>query len=762
MVTDNDVAAATVPPEGADRGAGPAPARPVWPAVLGFVGSLCLVMGGALAGAADPGGSGRLWSVPTVPVRPAVDLIPALFLFYGGLILLVRAWLQLRRHSLTHGLSVLTLALMVGLWALPLLVGPPLGSRDVYAYAAQGRLADQGFDVYQEGPARLGPDDPVLAPVDPLYHDAPVVYGPVFVFMSAQIAEATGEEVVMAVLAHRLMAVIGLLITAAAVHDLARGLGRDPVDALVLAFANPLVLLHLVSGAHNEAIMLAFLVTGVTVGRRGGPWRHLGFALCAMAAAIKLPAILAVAFLGWPWVVAAPTLARRAGRLVSAGAETLIVIALAGRLTGWGWGWVDAVVNAEPVDAYLSLTRVAGGGVALITGVDAAAVVGVARLIGLAVAAGVTLLLLFRGQRSWPVALAWSLVIWALLHPTTQPWYLTWGIVLLAATSAGERNRTLVAGCAVAAFVVLPVGPQLGLLVLEDMGIAPVTVALVLLVALTFSPRSGHRPRHRAGLDPDLVSVVVPTRHERGNVEALTDALAAATEGPALGGRRIEVLFVDDSDDDTPVAVEETARRAAVPVRLIHRSAGSRWGGLSGAVVDGLDHARGSIVVVMDADLQHPPEAVPDVVAAIAGGADVAVASRRVDGGDDGGLSGRRRRLSQWATGLATAVFPHRVGRVADPLSGFFAVRLGAVDLDLLQPDGFKILLEILATHHGLRATEVPYRFHPRHDGASKASLSQATRFLGHLVDLRLRTSSPWAGAAVPHRTFRSADSRPL
>ena len=153
-------------------------------AAVGFVGSLCLVMGGALAGAAAPGSSGRLWSVPTVPVRPVVGLIPALFLFYGGLIILVRSWLLLRRHQLTHGLTLLSLAAIVLVWSLPLLVGPPLGSRDVYAYAAQGRLAEQGFDVYEEGPASLGADDPVLAPVDPLYHDAPVVYGPVFVFLS--------------------------------------------------------------------------------------------------------------------------------------------------------------------------------------------------------------------------------------------------------------------------------------------------------------------------------------------------------------------------------------------------------------------------------------------------------------------------------------------------------------------------------------------------------------------------------------------------
>ena len=682
-----------------------------------------------------------------------VGLVPALALFYGGLIVLVRSWLLLRRHQLTHGLTLLALAAIVVVWSLPLLVGPPLGSRDVYAYAAQGRLADKGFDVYEEGPSKLGEDDPVLAPVDPLYHDAPVVYGPVFVYASATIAGVTGDGVVSAVLAYRLMAVVGLVVAAVAVRDLARGLGRDPMDALVLAFANPLVLLHLVSGAHNEAIMLAFLVTGVAVGRRGGVWLHVGFALCAMAAAIKLPAILAVAFLGWPWVVEASRARVRAARLAMASAEAFVVIALAGRLTGWGWGWVDALTGARPVDAYLSLTRLAGGGVALVTGLDVALVLSVARTAGLAVAAGVTMLLLFRGYRSWPLALAWSLVIWAFLHPTTQPWYLTWGIMLLAASSAGERNRSFVTGCAIAAFVVLPVGPQLGWLLLEDTGLGSVVLAVVLLVALTVSPRVAHRARYRSSLTAGMVSVVVPTRHEGPNVAPLLAGIEAA-----LVGRTFEVVFVDDSDDDTPDAIEAAMAEASFPVQLVRRQREERWGGLGGAVVDGFEHAAGSIVVVMDGDLQHPAERIPALVAEIESGRDLAIGSRRVPGADEGtGLTWARRLLSRMATGIAAAFFPRRVGRVADPLSGFFALRLANLDLALLHPDGFKILTEILATHPDLRPVEVPFSFGGRHEGLSKASPGQATRFLGHLVDLRIRTSWAWAGAAVPQRVFHSA-----
>ena len=655
----------------------------------------------------------------------------------------------------------MAVVVVVVIWAIPLLVGPPLGSRDVYAYAAQGRMADQGLDPYTDGPGELGADDPVLAAVDPLYRDAPAPYGPVFVSLSSLVSNLVGDRVVAAVFAFRFLAVVGLAVAAIAVHDLARGSGRDHVDALILAVANPLVLFHLISGAHNEAIMLAFLLAGVAVARRPR-YLHLGIALCAFAAAIKLPAVLAVAFLGWPWALEEARWSRRIGRLALVGVEALAVIAAAGRLTGWGWGWVDALVNSEPVDAYLSVTRLVGGGVSIMTGLDVDQVLGVARLAGMALAVGISGLLLLRRRSSWPTALAWSLMLFAVLHPTTQPWYLTWGVMLLAATTAGERNRTLVATCAVAVFVVLPIGPQMGLVVLDNTGRVTLLAAAMLLLVLTVNPAPAGGPRRRRELDPELVSVIVPTRHEADNVEPLVAGVARVTRAhPGLAGRRVEVVFVDDSDDTTPEAVEAVAAGDdldAVSVRLVHRPAGRRWGGLGGAVTDGLAVARGEVAVVMDGDLQHPPDTIPDLVAAVDRGAGVVVASRRVPGGSDGdGLTRGRLILSRVATAMARWSFPASVGRLSDPLSGFFAVRAGAVDADRLQPDGFKILVEVVATHPDLAVREIPFRFVGRTQGLSKASASEGFRYLGHLVDLRIRMSRVWAGAPVPQRAFPSS-----
>jgi len=236
-----------------------------------------------------------------------------------------------------------------------------------------------------------------------------------------------------------------------------------------------------------------------------------------------------------------------------------------------------------------------------------------------------------------------------------------------------------------------------------------------------------------AQVRPD-VTIVVPTRDEAENIGPLLERITTAARSCSL-----EVLFVDDSDDDTPVEVHERGIRSPIPVHLLHREPGERHGGLGGAVVAGMREARGDWVVVMDGDLQHPPELA--VCLADVGRArdlDLVVASRHVGDGDASGLGGTARHtISGVATVVAKAVFPRRLALSSDPLSGLFAVRRAAIDLDGLQPIGFKILLEILVRYPRLRLAEVPFSMAPRLAGASKASLVEGVRFGRHLVRLR-------------------------
>jgi dolichol-phosphate mannosyltransferase len=237
------------------------------------------------------------------------------------------------------------------------------------------------------------------------------------------------------------------------------------------------------------------------------------------------------------------------------------------------------------------------------------------------------------------------------------------------------------------------------------------------------------------------VTVIVPTRNERDNIEPLVDRLERALEGCTSS-----VVFVDDSEDDTPRAIAVVARDRRMDIRTIHREREHRQGGLGGAVLEGLRSVTTPWAVVMDGDLQHPPELIPQLLAAgEADNAHVVVASRHVPGGSSDGLANRGRVwVSEASINLSKLCFPRRLRGVSDPMSGFFALRPSAFDLDSLRPMGFKILLEMLARTPGLRLSERPFVFGERVSGESKASLRQGVDFVLQLG--RLTWSNLWSG----------------
>lgn len=235
------------------------------------------------------------------------------------------------------------------------------------------------------------------------------------------------------------------------------------------------------------------------------------------------------------------------------------------------------------------------------------------------------------------------------------------------------------------------------------------------------------------------VTVVVPTFNEAPNIARLVARVEAATAGLSA-----ELLFIDDSTDATPAVITTVASTTPLPVRLIHRQAPT--GGLSGAVLEGFAASAADWCVVMDGDLQHPPELIPLLLStARETGADVVVASRHVDGGSAGGLgSGVRRLVSRGSTILTRAMFPVRLRDCTDPMTGFFAVRRSAIDVTALRPRGFKILLELLARQR-LTVAEEPFVFAERNAGESKADWRQGARFLVQLAALRFGRLSRFA-----------------
>lgn len=240
------------------------------------------------------------------------------------------------------------------------------------------------------------------------------------------------------------------------------------------------------------------------------------------------------------------------------------------------------------------------------------------------------------------------------------------------------------------------------------------------------------------------LSVVIPTRNEAIGIEELLNHLSATITTPA------ELLFVDDSDDATPWSVRTLADKQTwgnLRIRLVHRTESQRRGGLGSAVCEGIRRASGTWVCVLDADLQHPPEVVGELLAtAEREQADVVVASRHLADSRDEGLSTSRRLVSKACAGAAKVIFPRRLQDVSDPLSGFFLVRREAIDPDQLRPHGFKILLEILGRNPGLRIAEVGYVFGERYAGVSKASITEGLRYFWQLGHIRSTGSSRGPG----------------
>lgn len=241
-------------------------------------------------------------------------------------------------------------------------------------------------------------------------------------------------------------------------------------------------------------------------------------------------------------------------------------------------------------------------------------------------------------------------------------------------------------------------------------------------------PVRGGRASGRA-----LLTLVVPTRNEAGNVRRLVEGIR-----DGLRGVDYRVVFVDDSTDGTPEVIRAVAREDP-RVALIHRSGGEREGGLSTAVTVGMDAVAGEsrYTCVMDADLQHPPEKVRALLEVAEGsGADVVVASRYAKGGSYAGLSGPvRQAVSVGSKYLAQLVFKE-ARKTSDPLTGFFLVRNGAVSGIQFRPTGFKVLLEILVCAPELKVVEVPFDFRARGAGVSKANVRQGMDYLSHVLSL--------------------------
>src|SRR5215218_8941024 len=239
--------------------------------------------------------------------------------------------------------------------------------------------------------------------------------------------------------------------------------------------------------------------------------------------------------------------------------------------------------------------------------------------------------------------------------------------------------------------------------------------------------------KRRAAKGRALLTLVIPTRNEVSNVPRLVRELK-----DALSGVDHRVVFVDDWSDGTPEVIralsEEDGR-----ILLIHREQNEQGGGLSTAVMTGMDAVanESEYTCVMDADLQHPPEKVREMLeTAKASGADVVVASRYARGGSYAGLPGLARKAVSVSSKVLSQIVFKEARKTTDPLTGFFLIKNSAISGIQFRPTGFKILLEVLVCAPELEVAEVPLNFQARTAGVSKATYGQGLSYLAHIASL--------------------------
>jgi hypothetical protein len=459
---------------------------------LGMVGALLLAAGGMLGGA-----------YPEHPKDFLVSRVVAMthlatIVAYGGLVLLVVAWLRLGRLvGAPGGPTRRELLTTLVQWGAPLMVTPPLFSKDVYSYAAQGAMVLHGLNPYQHGTATL--DSPLAGNVDAMWQHTPAPYGPVFLVLAARVIGITGEQNATAVFGLRVLAVLGVLLMAVYVPRLAGHLGVDPGSALWLGVLNPLVLVHLVAGAHNDALLIGLLVAGLTLVLDGLP--ALGVTVCALALLVKAPAGLALAFCVPMWTQQLHGRLRYLRAALLTGAAAAGTVAVVSAACGLGYGWVAALQTPGQVRNWLSVTTTMGQFTGLVASwfgagehVDGA--IAAWRGAGGLVAGLVCAVLLVRARRIGPVpAVGTGLIAVVALGPVVQPWYLLWGFVVLAAASRDEGVRSLVAGSsAVTAMLLMPGGGPLEPRdIVEAICVGAVVAVVAVLVERLLAGRSRAR-----------------------------------------------------------------------------------------------------------------------------------------------------------------------------------------------------------------------------------------------------------------------------
>ena len=442
---------------------------------LGILGSVLVLLGGLVTSQVpESSWASTIWLRDTMPGR-----MLGLTVVVAGLGLMSVAWVRLWRAAGHGELDLAAVRRACALWCLPLLVAPPLFSRDGWSYAAQGELTRIGLSPYEWGPGVLS--GPIVEAVDPRWLATPTPYGPLPLLWGSTAAELLHNPWAL-VVAHRLLAVAGLLMLAWALPRLATWSGRDPAFVSALVLASPLMLAHGVGGLHNDLLMAGLGAVALVVAAEHG-WLA-GAVLGGLAAAVKVPGGLVcvgVALMSLPYAAPLPD---RLRRLAQVGAVSVATLFGVGVLAGVGMGWVHALGVPAQVHTPLSVTTLVGFAV---PGVQA---------VGLAVAFVTVCWIALRCPTGSPAdalaGAALALTATLLLSPVVHPWYALWCVPLVAACRLHRRGLAVLVWLSFVLGVTAPLDSSL-----EGAYVATVltsTLVIGVVVALTWATRSSAHP----------------------------------------------------------------------------------------------------------------------------------------------------------------------------------------------------------------------------------------------------------------------------
>jgi alpha-1,6-mannosyltransferase len=479
------------------------------PTLLGTVASVIVAVAGSLPSSPFRLAAAGGWFFGEPSANGLVKgsgVVVACAIGFAGLLTMIRVWLYLVRTLRRQpGAPLWRLGVLLACWCAPMLIVAPLFSRDLYSYAAQGELIARHIDPYVHGPAVLGSRFAGL--VDSRWFRAPTPYGPLFVMLAGLTTRIARHDLLASLILLRLTAVCGVVLLAIFVPRIARRLGYDPGLAFAVGVASPLVVFILVAGGHNDALMAGLLAAGVACALSGR--RLLALVVIACAAAVKAPAALAVVPLAWTWDGPATSARVRAAALAGGLALVGAVLAVLSWASGFGIGWVRNLAGNGHVNSWAAPATWLGWGLFRashwlgLPGGAAAWHTG-ARIACACVLVIICGYLLMRASRlGFVYSLGLMLIALVFLSPVVQPWYLIWGLALLACVATPLARRTCLILAAITPFMGLPGGWELGraVLAVSPLLIAALVAALVLVAALPLGTwaKAGRRPDARHG-----------------------------------------------------------------------------------------------------------------------------------------------------------------------------------------------------------------------------------------------------------------------